>query len=72
MRVGVMEAAQRALIRRHERLTNWHKHFLLAPLWVAEGDCRWLEWVERKGDCFESYEGDIWRWSFRLPQASAS
>lgn len=31
-----------------ERLLAWHAHFAWWPVRVGEGDCRWLEVVERK------------------------
>lgn len=40
------DAAEREAVR----LRNWHRHFCLIPTRVAEGDCRWLEWVDRKFD----------------------
>lgn len=27
---------------------NWHKWFAWRPVEVAQGDCRWLEYVERR------------------------
>jgi hypothetical protein len=30
------------------RLKEWHPHFTLRPRQVAENDCRWLEWIERR------------------------
>lgn len=31
-----------------EAARNWHKHFAWLPVRVAEGDCRWLEFVMRR------------------------
>jgi len=31
-----------------ERITQWHKVFAWRPIEVEYGDCRWLEWVERR------------------------
>lgn len=33
---------------RYERKTNWHRWFAWHPVRIASGDCRWLEYVERK------------------------
>jgi hypothetical protein len=33
---------------RISRLTNWHRWFAWHPIKVADHDCRWLEYVERK------------------------
>jgi len=31
-----------------ERVKQWHRHFAWWPVKVAEYDCRWLEFVERR------------------------
>ena len=32
-----------------ERSENWHRWFAWKPIRVGSRDCRWLEWIERKG-----------------------
>lgn len=32
--------------RKH--LTEWHPWFAWYPARVSDGDCRWLEWIERR------------------------
>lgn len=27
---------------------KWHRVFAWSPVRIASGDCRWLEWVERR------------------------
>lgn len=31
-----------------KRLEEWHKYFALFPRRVADHDCRWLEYIERR------------------------
>lgn len=45
----------------YRRLTNWHCWFAWRPVRVEAGDCRWLEWVERRayfacGEVFWFYQ----------------
>ena len=50
---------------------KWQPHFALWPRRVGHRDCRWLEWIERKGN----YRGHsygifsnsyvIWYWEYR-------
>lgn len=60
---------------RHDKLMNWHKHFAFLPCKVGPHDCRWLEFVDRKG---ETYVGrtalvggggymdvEKWRWEYK-------
>ena len=46
-----------------ERLKNWHRWYAWFPIQVGNHDCRWLEWIERKGD-HACYGGD-WFWEYR-------
>jgi hypothetical protein len=50
------------------RLRNWHEYFTLLPKRIASGDCRWLEWVERKGTWNGGYrdETGFWSWDYRV------
>lgn len=43
----------------------WHKWFAWHPVRVGGRDCRWLEFVERKGTLF-AWPGDSrWVWKYR-------
>ena len=33
-----------------EYITTWHDYFAWWPTKVADGDCRWMETIERKAD----------------------
>lgn len=49
-----------------ERLSNWHPFFCLLPRKIADHDCRWLEYVERKGKpSYSPYDGYSWAWEYR-------
>lgn len=48
------------------KLGNWHKFFCLVPRRMPNGECRWLEYVERKGVLYAYRSGDIWYWTYRL------
>lgn len=53
------------LKRKHARLSEWHKWFAWFPTRIAEGDCRWLETIERKGT-YTCYDMDFWwTWEYR-------
>lgn len=49
----------------YDLLKQWHKHFCWLPVRIAHRDCRWLEFVERKG----TYKGmsfrTFWEWEYR-------
>lgn len=38
------------LAERTQELRNreWHRYFCWLPTKIAFGDCRWLEWIERR------------------------
>jgi hypothetical protein len=38
-----------SIAERMARKENWHKWFAWHPVRVGKGDCRWLEYVRRKG-----------------------
>ena len=51
-----------------ERLENWHRWFAWHPVRVGSHDCRWLEYVERKGTLhyyYDEYGGHWWTWEYR-------
>jgi hypothetical protein len=56
---------------KYQRLINWHIHFALWPTRIGANDCRWMEWIERKGVYYSSYDGDgCWKWTYRpLPKS---
>ncbi len=47
-------------------LEVWHRYFAWCPTRVGSHDCRWLEWIERKGE-YNSHYGydDQWTWEYR-------
>lgn len=34
----------------YSRFSNWHRWYAWFPVRVGEDDCRWLEWIERRGE----------------------
>lgn len=39
------------------KMKDWHKHFCWWPVRIANGDCRWLETIERRfGDWYHDPE----------------
>lgn len=50
------------------RLSQWHRHFAWRPVKLSDHDCRWLEFVERRG----SYEcGWEWGWTWEYREAQS-
>lgn len=44
---------------------KWHRFFAVWPRRVGPHDCRWMEWIERKGTlCYGGYDM-WWRWEYR-------
>lgn len=43
---GETEAERRARVA---RLEDWHDYFALLPREVGDGECRWLETIQRSG-----------------------
>lgn len=41
---------------------NWHRWFAWYPVRIKEGDCRWMEFVERKADRVGAF-GMIFEWT---------
>ncbi len=58
--------------RRHKHLTNWHRKFAWFPVRVTEGDCRWLEYVERRGVYYASPYAASWEWEYRAWDCEAT
>jgi hypothetical protein len=46
-------------------LQQWHRWFAWRPVRIGSRDCRWLEWVERKGTYFEYYMECGWSFEYR-------
>ena len=46
-------------------LEDWHPFFCLWPRRIASHDCRWLEWVERRGEFFYDGWDSDWTWEYR-------
>lgn len=55
---------------RFAALLEWHPFFALWPRRVGSHDCRWLEWIERKGtfDAEMAQFGMAWDWEYRARQ----
>lgn len=52
-------------IEKKIRLEQWHRWFAWRPVAVAPHDCRWLEYVERKGERYIGCSGSCWDWEYR-------
>lgn len=50
---------------RHQRITQWHRWFAWYPVRIADGDCRWLEYVERKATYWCGWDSDGYYWYYR-------
>ncbi len=51
---------------KRDALQTWHRHFAWRPKRFASHDCRWLEWIARKGQIHIVTGGDIfWTWEYR-------
>jgi hypothetical protein len=48
-----------------ERLQKWHLWFAWHPVRLGENDCRWLEWVQRKGKYWGNWAADGWDWEYQ-------
>lgn len=44
---------------------EWHRWFAWYPVKIAENDCRWLEYVERKGSIMAGFDSGYWIWEYR-------
>ena len=54
--------------RYHMKL-NWHDYFLLWPIRI-NGECVWLETVERRGRAWPHVNGEFsgWVWKYRIKE----
>ena len=50
---------------KHQAKKEWHLHFAWWPIRVGLGDCRWLEWVMRKGTFHYRRHENCWDWEYR-------
>ena len=58
---------------RQKALKHWHKWFAWYPVRLGEHDCRWLEFVQRRGSIKIGYvmeteycsEIKIWYWRYK-------
>lgn len=46
------------------RLFAWHRFFCLWPRRVGPGDCRWLEYIWRRGT-FVGVWDPYWEWEYK-------
>lgn len=53
-----------AAVRAAKKL-EWHRWFAWRPVRVGQHDCRWLEYVERKGRILCGPDGCYWFFDFR-------
>lgn len=42
---------------------QWHLWWAWHPVRVGPHDCRWLEWIDRKGTFYAGGMGDAW-WEY--------
>jgi hypothetical protein len=54
----------------YARKTQWHLWFAWYPVQVYTRDCRWLEYVERKGTVYSGYCDSYWRYEYRTIEAA--
>lgn len=55
---------------KHLAKEQWHDFFPLWPRRVGDGDCRWLEYIERKGDYRTCWASGGWSWEYRAKERS--
>ena len=48
-----------------DRKSKWHRWFAWHPVRLAPHDCRWLEYVERKGVWVDFMKMSFWTWDYR-------
>lgn len=67
MKLDCGPTAEEKLEAKEFRLKNWHKFFALIPRRIGEShECRWLEFIERKGQYVCGYGGCWWEWEYRV------
>lgn len=57
----------------NELRQQWHKWFALIPRRVGNKECRWLEYIERKGETYFAMTGGMggvkvkkWQYEYRV------
>lgn len=50
---------------KNARLNVWHRWFAWYPVIISDHDCRWLEWVMRRGELLHQWDDSWWSWSYR-------
>ena len=61
-------------LSRDEKIKNkkkWRRWFAWHPVRIDNHDCRWLEYVERKGVFWTCFSGEGWDYEYRLPEKEA-
>ena len=55
---------------KHEATKQWHRWFAWRPVRVGPRDCRWLEYVDRKGKWSDSFHPMLagWLYQYRARQ----
>lgn len=53
-----------------ERVTKWHRHYALLPREVADGEWRWLCYIEARLVHTGRWPSSFWRMQFRDPDFS--
>ena len=44
---------------------QWHRFFAVFPRRLGSHDCRWMEWIERKGEVHCGLHGVWWTYEYR-------
>lgn len=52
-------------VEEQRRLKHWHLWFAWRPIRLGSRDCRWLEWIERKGSFTRSWGDCSWTFEYR-------
>lgn len=52
---------------RHNAKKDWHRWFAWKPVRFGAQECRWLEYLERRGAYLTSWDDGWWEWEYRLP-----
>jgi hypothetical protein len=54
------------------RLGKWHRWFAWRPVYLGPHDCRWLEFIWRRGDRCASWYETWWNWQYNDVQPKGS
>jgi hypothetical protein len=56
----------------HQEKQEWHQWFAWFPVEVGPHDCRWLEYVERRGEFrLRLPMSSPWRWTYRAVEKAS-